>query len=56
MTLRVATPVNLRPSADHHGLGNRVSMMLASLPVGERDPVARVRMVHLESLALKRSG
>lgn len=56
VTLRVATPVNLRPSADRDGLGNRVSMMLASLPVGERDPVARVRMIHLESLALKRSG
>lgn len=46
--LRIFVPVDLRP----HGepvpvtLGNRFGIVFVKLPVGEADPVARVRLVH----------
>ncbi len=45
--VRAFVPVNLRPVGDVE-LGNRFSMVLLPLPVGERDPVEAVRAVHAE--------
>ena len=40
LTFRAMVPVNVRTAADHGRLGNRVSFMVAPLPLGERDPGA----------------
>jgi WS/DGAT/MGAT family acyltransferase len=50
---RVLIPVNVRGAAEEQDLGNRVSFMLAGLPVGEDDPIARFRAVHGEIVHLK---
>jgi WS/DGAT/MGAT family acyltransferase len=50
---RVLIPVNVRGEAEEESLGNRVSFMLAGLPVGEDDPIARFRAVHGEIVHLK---
>jgi WS/DGAT/MGAT family acyltransferase len=42
---RVAIPVNIRLEDEKGALGNRVSAMLAALPVGERDPARRLELV-----------
>ena len=43
--LRAMCPVNLRTAAEHLKLGNRVSAMMAPLPVGIFDPLERLRQV-----------
>jgi len=53
---RALVPVSTR-SADQRGkLGNRVSFMLAHLPVGEADPRRRFARVVEQTRELKRSG
>ena len=53
---RAFVPVSTR-SADQRGtLGNRVSMLVAPLPVGEGDARRRVQAVIEETRGLKRSG
>ena len=42
LTLKVLCPVSVRDEHEHLALGNRVSAMFVSLPVGEPDPVARL--------------
>jgi WS/DGAT/MGAT family acyltransferase len=54
--LRAMCPVNLRTSAEHLKLGNRVSAMMAPLPVGIFDPLERLRQVRAAMEKLKRSG
>jgi WS/DGAT/MGAT family acyltransferase len=54
--LRAMCPVNLRTSAEHLKLGNRVSAMMAPLPVGILDPLERLRQVRTAMEQLKRSG
>lgn len=52
-TLRVLVPVARRGSG---GEGNRISGYLCSLPVGEGDPVARLRIVREEMARHKAAG
>jgi hypothetical protein len=48
-------PVNVRAAADHGRLGNRVSFMMAPLPLAERDPARRLRRVAETMQGLKQS-
>jgi WS/DGAT/MGAT family acyltransferase len=54
--LRAMCPVNLRTAAEHLQLGNRVSAMMAPLPVGIFDPLERLRQVRAAMEQQKRSG
>lgn len=51
--VRALIPVNVRTKAEQRSLGNRVSFMLAGLPVGLDDPIARFRAIHSEIGHLK---
>jgi WS/DGAT/MGAT family acyltransferase len=50
---RVLIPVNVRSDDEEHTLGNRVSFMLAGLPLDASDPIARFQAVHSDVAALK---
>jgi diacylglycerol O-acyltransferase len=50
-----AIPVNARQEGDH-ALGNRVGAWLTTLPIAERDPIARFRTVRARTAALKGGG
>jgi WS/DGAT/MGAT family acyltransferase len=54
--LRAMLPVNVRSQHEHLHLGNRVSMMVAPLPVGIRDPIERYHQVCTATAQLKRGG
>jgi len=54
--LRAMVPVNVRSSREHLKLGNRVSMMVAPLPVGIFDPRERLRQVQAAMAQLKAGG
>jgi WS/DGAT/MGAT family acyltransferase len=51
--VRVLIPVNVRRKEEQHNLGNRVSFMLAGLPVAVPDPLARFEAIHKEIASLK---
>jgi WS/DGAT/MGAT family acyltransferase len=51
---RAQVPVSTRRGADRD-VGNQVVMVMADLPVGERDPVTRLRRIHETMQSLKRS-
>lgn len=44
--LRAMVPVATREDGDEHALGNRVVSVLVDLPMGEMDPVERLRICH----------
>jgi diacylglycerol O-acyltransferase / wax synthase len=46
--LHALVPVSIRVDAEHLALGNRVSAMIAPLPVGEDAPLTRLLQVHHE--------
>jgi diacylglycerol O-acyltransferase / wax synthase len=54
--LKAMVPVNVRAEHEHLKLGNRVSMMIAPLPIGITDPVERLRQVSAAMDLLKSSG
>ncbi len=54
--LKAMVPVNVRAEHDHLKLGNRVSMMVAPLPVGITDAVERLRQVSAAMELLKNGG
>jgi WS/DGAT/MGAT family acyltransferase len=54
--LKAMIPVNVRPGTERSNLGNRVSSLVASLPVGISDPVERLRAVSASMEVLKHSG
>ena len=54
--LRAMLPVNVRRPDEHLHLGNRVSMLLAPLPVGIFDPLERFRQVRAATAQLKERG
>jgi WS/DGAT/MGAT family acyltransferase len=56
MELRAMVPVNVRGAHERGALGNRVSMMVAPLPVGILDRLERYRQVRAAMAQLKRSG
>ena len=54
--LRAMLPVNVRRSDEHLKLGNRVSMLVAPLPVHIFDPLERLRQVRAATAHLKERG
>ena len=54
LVLRAGLPVNVRREEHTNSLGNRISFMLAGLPVGVRDPRECFRTIHKEMLGLMR--
>ncbi|MGA2135397.1 MAG: wax ester/triacylglycerol synthase family O-acyltransferase [Bryobacteraceae bacterium] len=51
---RPMVPVNVRPAGDSIGaFGNLISLLPVTLPLGMRDPLARVRHIHELTLAMK---
>ena len=52
--LRVIIPVNVRREDQYGALGNRVSFMLAALPIGVPDPVRRLEVIRDQTDSLKR--
>ena len=56
LTIRALVPVNLRPAEEQPQLGNQFGLVFANLPIGERNPLARVYAVHQDMQRLKRSS
>ncbi len=56
LELRAMVPVSVRAANEHGALGNRITAMMAPLPVGEEDPVERLKIVSAEMGDLKSSG
>jgi diacylglycerol O-acyltransferase len=55
LEFRAMLPVNVRTEADRESLGNRVAMVVARLPLDERDPCRRLERVIAETRACKGS-
>lgn len=53
LRLRAMCPVSVRDETERMKLGNRVSAMFVPLPVGEDDPLARLRIVQEATRDLK---
>jgi WS/DGAT/MGAT family acyltransferase len=53
--LKTMVPVNVRGSEAAGELGNRISFMFVDLPCDERDPVRRLREIHMATSEAKRS-
>ncbi len=56
LELRALVPVSVRAAEEHGALGNRISAMMAPLPVWCEDPVERLHLVSEEMGDLKSSG
>lgn len=55
LTIRAMIPVNLRGGHDVDPLGNHFGLVFLNLPVGVRNPLARVYALHQDMQALKHS-
>jgi diacylglycerol O-acyltransferase / wax synthase len=56
VTLRAMVPVSIREAEEHGALGNRISAMMAPLPIWCEDPVERLHVVTEAMGDLKASG
>ncbi|MGE0066205.1 MAG: wax ester/triacylglycerol synthase family O-acyltransferase [Solirubrobacterales bacterium] len=56
LEMRAMVPVSVRADEEHGALGNRISAMMAPLPVWSEDPVERLRIVTEQMGDLKSSG
>jgi diacylglycerol O-acyltransferase / wax synthase len=56
LELRAMVPVSVRTADEHGALGNRVSAMMAPLPVDREDPLERLEVVSRTMRHLKSSG
>lgn len=56
LDFRVAIPVSVRTAEDLHQPGNRTSVWLTPLPIGERDPRRRLARISAMTAELKGSG
>ncbi|HKF82968.1 MAG TPA: wax ester/triacylglycerol synthase family O-acyltransferase [Solirubrobacterales bacterium] len=56
LELRAMVPVSVRADEEHGALGNRISAMMAPLPVWCEDPVERLQLMTGEMGDLKSSG
>jgi diacylglycerol O-acyltransferase len=56
LTLKAMVPVSVRGDLERGALGNRVTAMMAPLPVGVADPYERLAIVHEAMDEIKRSG
>ena len=54
--MRALVPVSVRADEEHGALGNRISAMMAPLPVWCEDPVERLKILSGEMGDLKASG
>lgn len=52
--VRIFTPVNVRHGQQAGNLGNKVSMLLVEVPAGEKDPIARLKLIEERTSQLKR--
>ena len=55
-TVRVKVPVSLHHLAESAEAANRDSFFVVSLPLGEPDPVERLRHINAETVVCKRAG
>ncbi|HJV04518.1 MAG TPA: wax ester/triacylglycerol synthase family O-acyltransferase [Actinomycetota bacterium] len=55
LALRALMPVSIRDRSQRMAFGNQVSVFFVDLPVGERDPVKRLRKITRATRTLKRS-
>jgi WS/DGAT/MGAT family acyltransferase len=55
MDFRAMVPVNVRPAGEHEALGNQVAMLVARLPLDQRDPGERLARVVEATTVMKRS-
>jgi diacylglycerol O-acyltransferase len=55
LVVRSLVPVSLRGADERQPVSNRISAILANLPVGEEDPVARLMALHGQMDDLKRT-
>ena len=55
LVLRAAVPVSTRGGDEHNALGNRITLLLAALPVNIDDPVLRLEAVRREMDGVKKS-
>lgn len=55
LSLRALMPVSIRDESQRMALGNLVSVFLVDLPVGEHDPVRRLRAISRATTTLKSS-
>jgi WS/DGAT/MGAT family acyltransferase len=55
LAFRVAAPVSVRAEHEHGTFGNRVSQWIVDLPVGEAEPLARLRVIREQTELLKKS-
>jgi WS/DGAT/MGAT family acyltransferase len=56
LEMKAMVPVSIRAEEEHGALGNRISAMMAPLPVWSEDPVERLRIVTERMGDLKGSG
>jgi WS/DGAT/MGAT family acyltransferase len=56
LELRAMVPVSVRADEEHGALGNRITAMMAPLPVWSDDPIERLKIVSEEMGDLKTSG
>ncbi len=56
LELRAMVPVSVRADEEHGALGNRITAMMAPLPVWCEDPVKRLHLMSTEMGDLKSSG
>ncbi|HEX9030776.1 MAG TPA: wax ester/triacylglycerol synthase family O-acyltransferase [Streptosporangiaceae bacterium] len=56
VVVRSLVPVSLRGEDEHRPVSNRVSAMLANLPVAEPSPVRRLDLIHAQMEDLKRTS
>jgi WS/DGAT/MGAT family acyltransferase len=56
LELRAMVPVSVRAAEEHGALGNRITAMMAPLPVWSEDPLERLRIVSEQMGDLKTSG
>lgn len=56
LELKTIVPVNVRSEHEKQTLGNRVSTLVAPLPIGIADPVVRLRAISGDMEVLKHSG
>jgi WS/DGAT/MGAT family acyltransferase len=54
--LRVLVPVSMRKRKDRGTYGNQIAAVFCPLPLGEADPVQRLRKVHDAMMVVKKSG
>ncbi len=56
LEMRAMVPVSVRAAEEHGALGNRISAMMAPLPIWAEDPVERLHVVTEQMGDLKSSG